>query len=126
MLAMGATLLVVDDDTLIREMVKDSLAAGHYAFLEASNGREAIELIDRGPPDAVILDLLMPEQSGFDTLLQIRERAPALPVIILSSLDTPELVQEALAAGASSFIIKPFQPAELLEAVQHLEIQRRP
>jgi DNA-binding response OmpR family regulator len=123
---MPATLLVVDDDTLIREMVKDSLAPQGYTFTEAKNGKDAIESLDRSRPDAVILDLLMPEQSGMDTLLKIRERAPDLPVIILSSLDTPELIQEALRAGANSFIIKPFHPMELLDAVQRLPLREKP
>lgn len=117
---MAGTILVVDDDSLIREMVKDSLAPEGYSFTEASNGREALELLERSPPDGVILDLFMPEQSGFDTLLQLHQRWPELGVIILSSLDAPALIEEALRSGASSFIVKPFHALELLEAVQRL------
>lgn len=123
---MNATLLVVDDDTLLRTMVKDALADGGYTFTEASNGREALESLARSLPDAVILDLFMPELSGMDTLLQLRERAPTLPVLIVSSLDTPELMQAALDAGANGFITKPFHPLELLDAVQQLPIKGRP
>lgn len=119
---MPVTILVVDDDTLIREMVKDSLAPQGFVFLEAANGREAMEVLERSSADAVILDLLMPVQSGFDTLLQIRAKLPQLPVIILSSLDTQELIQEALIAGAASFIAKPFHPLELLDAVLRLSL----
>lgn len=123
---MPGTILVVDDDTLIREMVKDCLAPEGYSFTEASNGREALEQLERSTPDAVILDLFMPEQSGFETLLQIRQRLPELAVIIISSFDTPELIQAALRAGASSFIVKPFHPLEMVDAVQRLPMKGKP
>jgi DNA-binding response OmpR family regulator len=121
---MVSSILVVDDDTLIRELVKDSLAPEGYSFIEASDGRQALIAFDRDRPDMVILDLLMPEQSGVETLTEIRRRSPSMGVIVLSSMDTPTLIEEALRAGASKFIAKPFHPIEMLDAVRQLSAMK--
>jgi CheY-like chemotaxis protein len=105
-----AAVLVVDDDPSIRRMMIAALKRSNdYEFLEAGNGREAIDLMHREHPDAVILDLMMPIMSGFDVLQQ-RADDPELrriPVIVVSANRAPEIAT-AVDKGICAFLPKPF------------------
>ncbi|MEK6373835.1 MAG: response regulator [Acidobacteriota bacterium] len=105
-----ASVLVVDDDASIRRMMIAALKrSDDYEFLEAGNGREALELMRRDRPSAVVLDLMMPIMSGFD-VLQERATDPALrriPVIIVSANRAPEIAS-AVDKGICAFLPKPF------------------
>jgi CheY-like chemotaxis protein len=101
--------LVVDDDPNIRRMIIAALRREGYAFSEAANGKEALEVMRQDPPSVVVLDLMMPIVSGWDVL---RERAsdPKLlhiPVIIISANRGPELAT-AMDKGICAFLPKPF------------------
>ena len=109
--------LLVDDDRFVRTTLKDILSEQGYAFAEAANGREALERVRDEAPDVVLLDLFMPEMSGIEALSKIRELKPDAPIIVVSSLGSDALVQQALAAGARAFIIKPFHPLEIASTV---------
>lgn len=101
--------LVVDDDPSIRRLIVATLKRDHYEFLEAPNGRDALELMRRENPDVVVLDLMMPILSGWD-VLQERLRDPVLmkiPVIIISANREPELAS-AVDKGICAFLPKPF------------------
>ena len=113
-------ILVVDDDKFIRVAVCDSLRDAGYRFVEAENGDLALETLEHSDPSLVILDLFMPRRSGLETLGEIRKRRPELPVVILSSLDTEEMVEEARRLGASAFIGKPFHPMEITSTVRKM------
>lgn len=115
----SVNVLVVDDDEFMRAYLRDLLVESGHTVTEARNGNEAIRMVAADAPDLVILDLLMPEKSGLDALpLLLRER-PALPVIVVSSLDSQVLIADALAAGAVDFVTKPFHPTEIDRAVSH-------
>src|SRR5213076_654031 len=105
-----AAVLVVDDDVTIRRMMIAALKRSNdYDFLEAGNGREAIDLMRREHPSAVVLDLMMPVMSGFD-VLQERATDPELrriPVIVVSANRAPEIAT-AVDKGICAFLPKPF------------------
>ena len=105
-----AAVLVVDDDVSIRRMMIAALKRSNdYEFLEAGNGREAIDLMRSQRPNAVVLDLMMPVMSGFD-VLQERAGDPELrriPVIVVSANRAPEIAT-AVDKGICAFLPKPF------------------
>ncbi len=111
-------LLIVDDDRFVRDLLRDLLAPDGYAFCEAADGEEAIRMVEAEKPDVVLLDLLMPRVSGMDALRTIRERMPASRVLVITSLDSDALVSQAMAAGAQGFVVKPFHPLEIKQAVR--------
>jgi CheY-like chemotaxis protein len=113
------TVLVVDDDPNIRRMIVAALKREGYDFLEAPNGREALDVMRGEHPDVVVLDLMMPVLSGWDVL---RERAAdpalrAIPVIIISANRDPE-VATAVAQGICAFLPKPFDIGALSALVR--------
>ena len=113
------TVLVVDDDPNIRRMIVAALRRDGYEFLEAPNGREALDVMRAQHPDVVVLDLMMPVLSGWDVL---RERADdeelrSIPVIIISANRDPE-VATAVAQGICAFLPKPFDIGALSALVR--------
>jgi len=112
-------ILIVDDDAFVRTILREMLADTGHPLREAENGRAALAL-EGPPPRVVLLDLLMPQMSGMEALALIRDRWPATPVLVISSMDSDRLVQEALEAGASGYITKPFHPVEIASAVERV------
>ncbi|HYK01080.1 MAG TPA: response regulator [Thermoanaerobaculia bacterium] len=115
------SVLVVDDDPSIRKMIIAALRRGDvpYSFLEAPNGRDALDLMRSDHPDVVVLDLMMPVLSGWDVL---RERADdeelkAIPIIVVSANRDPE-VATAVNAGICAFLPKPFDISALSALVR--------
>ena len=111
------SILIVDDDALVRTLLRDMLANQGYALVEAENGRAALDR-DGPPPNLVLLDLLMPQMSGMEALGQIRDRWPSARVLVITSMDSDRLLEEAMEAGASGYITKPFHPVEIASAVE--------
>jgi predicted signal transduction protein with EAL and GGDEF domain len=105
-----STALVVDDDLGSRLIAATALGASGFVVQEAADGREALKTFERTRPDIVLLDIMMPEMSGYDVCKAIRRRpdGAATPIIIMTSLDDCESVQRAYDLGATDFIIKPF------------------
>jgi CheY-like chemotaxis protein len=111
--------LVVDDDPQIRKLIIASLRRDHYELSEAGNGRGALEAMRRGDTDCVILDLMMPEVSGWDVLEQ-RAQDPNLrriPVVVISANRGPELAK-AVGQDIAAFVPKPFDLDTLHAVVQ--------
>lgn len=109
-------ILIVDDAKLIHFMVKKILTAKELAdveYADAFNGNEAIELAKEFPADLVLLDVVMPEKDGIETLKILMQEHPGLKVIMVSSMGTEDKVAEALDLGATAFIQKPFDEDEL-------------
>jgi|SRR6476659_4117252 len=117
------TILVVDDSPTMRRMVRTALAQlADVAFVEASSGLQAIESVGVQPPHMVVLDLNMPDMHGLDVLrfLRSHERFQRLPVMVLTTRGDEASRAEALAAGATAYMTKPFSPAALASSVRQL------
>jgi two-component system chemotaxis response regulator CheY len=114
--------LIVDDDTAIRTLLKRSLQHLGLKVFEASNGRSAIEYLKKNKPDLVCLDLVLPELSGFEILAFIRRHRhfDTLPVLVVSARPLPEDQAQAREHGASAYLIKPFKPGEFEHCVRSL------
>jgi two-component system KDP operon response regulator KdpE len=105
--------LVVDDEPPIRKLLRMGLSAHGYQVTEATNGKNALELLGKSP-DIIILDLGLPDIQGHDLLRMIRGRNEAVPVIVLSSRGDEAGKVQALDLGADDYVTKPFGMDELL------------
>ena len=104
------SILVVDDDPDIREVLADRLESLGYRVLTAANGMEGLEVLERQNPQLVLLDIEMPGMNGLEMLGQIRKREHDVPVIMITAYGTIERAVEAMKEGAYDFIPKPFEP----------------
>lgn len=119
-MATNHTVLVCDDAPYMRKLVGRILEQGGFEVVgEAETGREAVEKYQILRPDLVTMDLVMRELGGLDAVRAIKEFDPKARILVCSAMAQQRLVAEVLAAGASNFVVKPFQPSHLLEAVQH-------
>ena len=113
-----ARILVVDDAAFMRKMVSDALTkGGHEVVGEAGNGTEAIERFQELKPELTTLDITMPEKDGLAALKEIIELDPTARVIMCSALGQESKVLESIKLGARDFVVKPFKPERVLEAV---------
>lgn len=108
--------LVCDDDYGVREAYKLILSE-RYRLTLVNNGREAIKVLKRHPIKVMILDLKMPEMDGIEALRRIRQAVPDTRVIISTGYRSVETAQEAARLGCHDYLIKPFMPADVLQAV---------
>jgi two-component system chemotaxis response regulator CheY len=117
-------LLIVDDAKLIHFLIKKILTANEITDIEikdAFNGNQAIDIVKEFQPDLVLLDVVMPERDGIETLRALKSDNPNIKVIMVSSLGTEAKVSEALSLGASAFIQKPFDEEELCALVKNAQ-----
>lgn len=113
-----ARVLVVDDAAFMRKVVGDALSGGgHEVIGEASNGAEAIARYQELQPEITTLDITMPEMDGITALKQIMAMDPQARIIMCSALGQESKVLEAIKAGAKDFVVKPFKPERVLDAV---------
>jgi two-component system, chemotaxis family, chemotaxis protein CheY len=114
-----ARVLVVDDAAFMRKMLTDVLGkAGHEVVGEAGNGVEAVAQFQALRPDIMTLDITMPEKDGLTALKEILSVEPAAKVVMCSALGQESKVLEAIKAGAKDFVVKPFQPPRVVEAIE--------
>lgn len=113
-------LMIVDDHQVLREGLRFMLrnAQDLEIVSEASNGSEALELLESTQPDVMLLDMNMPGMGGLETLKNVRQRWPEVSVLILSFHDDPEYVEQALRHGAAGYLLKTVSRDELIRAVQ--------
>ncbi len=116
---MTKTILFVDDSESIREIVNFTLKNEGYNVLVSDNGKNALKHLDGGNINLIITDLHMPEMNGIEFIKEIRkmENYQRTPILFLTTESQVDKKQEAKAAGATGWIIKPFVPAKLLEAI---------
>jgi len=115
------TVLVCDDAIFMRTMIADILTqAGYKVVGEAESGVEAVRRFQELKPDLVTMDIVMPEMGGIDAVREIVKLDPEARILMCSAMGQQALVVEAIQAGAKDFVVKPFQPARVLEAVQRL------
>src|SRR5690606_30917278 len=111
-------MLVLDEDPGLRHYRGALAASRGYDVLTAATGEQALATLDRTRPDLITLDLVLPGMDGLETLRQIKERLPDVPVVMLSGHGQARNIVEAMKLGASDFLRKPFEVEELEVAVQ--------
>lgn len=115
---MSHKVLLVDDAAFMRMMLKDILSNNGYEIVgEAENGAVAVDKYVELKPDIVIMDITMPEMDGLQAIKEIRAKDPQAKVIMCSAMGKQGMVIEAIQSGAKDFVVKPFQPDRVLEAV---------
>ena len=116
---MGNKVLVVDDAAFMRMMIKDILRKGGYEVIgEAEDGSKAVEKFRELHPDLVTMDITMPDMDGISAVKEIRKIDPNAMIIMCSAMGQQAMVIDAIQAGAKDFVVKPFQPERVLEAVR--------
>jgi DNA-binding NtrC family response regulator len=118
-------ILVVDDDAVSCQLLDEVLQRDGSSVLWSTDAYEALERVGRDPVDLAILDMRMPQMSGFDLMRRLRERAPELPVIIMTAFGSIDTAVEAISSGAVDYVSKPMNVEEIRAAVRRvLERQR--
>lgn len=116
---MSIKVLVVDDAAFMRMMIKDILSKNGYNVVgEAENGQKAVEKFQELRPDLTTMDITMPEMDGITAVKQIKKLDPGAKIIMCSAMGQQAMVIEAIQSGARDFIVKPFQPDRVLEAIR--------
>lgn len=111
-------ILVVDDEPIIVQVISDRLENDGFTLRSAADGREAFQAIADAPPDLVVLDLMLPDMDGLEVLRRMRQAGHDLPVIILTARDDDIDVIVGLELGADDYMVKPFNPRELVARVR--------
>ena len=116
---MAKNVLICDDAAFMRMMIKDILTKNGYTIVgEAENGQKAVEKYNETKPDLVMMDITMPEMDGIQALKKIKATDPNAAIIMCSAMGQQAMVIESIQSGAKDFIVKPFQPDRVLEAVK--------
>jgi two-component system chemotaxis response regulator CheY len=118
---MGKTVLVVDDSPTMRQMVAFTLSNAGFTVVEAGNGKEAMGKISGGAkPDLVVTDLNMPEMDGITLIQEIRKNAALkfMPILMLTTESSDDKKKAGQAAGATGWVVKPFNPEQMLNVIQ--------
>ena len=112
------SVLVVDDDSIMRETLKLILRSEEYPIAgEAANGEDAVAFCQDSKPDIVLLDINMPKMDGLQALQEIRKVSPGTAVLMVSADATMGKVKEAVERGAAGFVVKPLNPASVLDRI---------
>ena len=113
-------ILIVDDEIHVANILAESVRLqGHEAFVAVS-GKEGLALLDQRHPDAVFLDVVLPEMSGLEVLRRIRATHPTIPVIVITGHASVAQIEEAMRLGATDCVVKPFVLNQLNEALAKL------
>lgn len=119
---MTHTVLTVDDSRTMRDMLHLALSAAGYRVLQAVDGIDGLEMLERETPDVIVTDINMPRLDGFGFIESVR-RAPlhrAIPILVLTTESDAEKKNRARRAGATGWIVKPFNPGKLVDAVRRV------
>jgi two-component system chemotaxis response regulator CheY len=115
------TVLICDDAVFMRTMLSDILSnAGFSVVGQAQTGAEAVTKFKELQPDLVTMDIVMPDMGGIEAVRKIVADYPDAKILMCSAMGQQSLVVEAIQAGARDFVVKPFQPSRVLEAVQRV------
>lgn len=117
------TILLVEDEFVVRNGLKSALEKRDYLVIDVSNGNEALAVLDTIMPAVIITDILMPEKDGIELLFELLHRKTKVPIIAMSGggrISPADHLENALKMGASAVLIKPFSLDELFEKVEEL------
>ncbi len=115
-----AKILIADDAAFMRMRCGKMLQSHGHTVIEAENGREAVDKFNSENVDVVLLDITMPEMDGLTALKEIRKADPNARAAMVTAIGQQQVVMEALQAGANDFVVKPFDPYELMARVKAL------
>jgi CheY-like chemotaxis protein len=121
----GKSVLVVDDEKFVRELIKIKLGRCGLTVIEATNGLEAIETARNRKPDIILMDVMMPKMNGFETCEKLKSdpETARIPIVMLTARGEQANLEKGLALGATDYMSKPFSPQKLAELV--IEILQR-
>jgi two-component system chemotaxis response regulator CheY len=121
---MKRTILTIDDSRTMREMLKVTLAASGFTVVQAEDGQHGLEVLEgmEIEPDVIITDINMPRKDGFQFIEEVRADASrrAIPILVLTTESDAEKKQRARLAGATGWIVKPFDPTKLVDAINRV------
>jgi YesN/AraC family two-component response regulator len=112
--------LLVDDESSIRKLLRKVLESAGYSVLEAANGREALKSVRQRPVDVMLTDIVMPEKEGLETIRELRTLHPAVRVIAMSGAFDGRYLKTAAMMGARATMKKPVAPDELLRILEQV------
>ena len=113
-------IMVVDDAQFMRVRLSKLLIDHGYEVVEAADGEQAVQTYLTARPDAVVMDITMPQKDGLHALAEIRASDPTARVIMLTALGQESLVVQAVQAGAKDYVVKPYDPDRLMNALQRV------
>ncbi len=113
-----AKIMVVDDAKFMRVRLSKLLTGHGFDVVEAENGEEAVYVYKAEHPDAVLMDITMPQKTGIEALAEIRGFDPQAKVIMLTALGQESMVVQAVQAGARDYVVKPFDPDRVMLALK--------
>ncbi|OYX34937.1 MAG: response regulator [Caulobacterales bacterium 32-69-10] len=119
---MSKRILTVDDSRTMRDMLRLALEQAGFSVFQAEDGVHGLEVLEDELPDVIITDINMPRMDGFGFIEGVRneERLRGIPILVLTTESDPTKKERARAAGATGWIIKPFNPAKLVDAVRRV------
>jgi two-component system chemotaxis response regulator CheY len=119
---MSTCVLTVDDSRAMRDMLRHSLVAAGFRVLQAEDGMQGLEMLETERPDVIVTDINMPRMDGFGFIEAVRrdESRRSMPVLVLTTEVDVEKKNRARAAGATGWIVKPFDPVKLVEAIRRV------
>ncbi|MEW6581232.1 MAG: response regulator [Actinomycetota bacterium] len=115
-----ATVLIADDDVLMRAILRDALKRAGHEVREAATGLDALKEAEEAPPDCVVLDVMMPTASGIEVCREIRRTAPDTRIVIVSGRAGDADRRAGMDAGADLYVTKPFDPGRVAQLVGRL------
>jgi DNA-binding response OmpR family regulator len=117
-----SSILVVDDDPLIRTLVEHKLRLRGFEVVSAESGEAGLKQVAAKRPDLIVLDAMMPELDGFEVLRRLKQDSAtaAIPVIMLTARKQESDIVSALSSGARDYLVKPFMPEELIMRIRNL------
>lgn len=119
---MSKKILTVDDSKTMRQMLEVALTAAGFEVVQAGDGIEGLETLETTTPDVIVTDINMPRMDGFGFIEGVRthERHRAIPILVLTTESDAEKKERARRAGATGWIVKPFDPAKLVSAINRV------